>query len=116
MATVGVPEAVDGRLYALWRLAGAYGGLPPAWLASGFSDKALELPTSFTMRALHLAYPIGTAEHTCEYVMRVGAAEVVWTAKAVLPQIKKVRVNSIKNEQIVVAMYFLKNLLLAFFS
>jgi hypothetical protein len=42
----------------------------------------------------------------------VGAAEVVWGAKAVLPQIKNVMAKSIKNEQVVVAMYFLKKLLL----
>ena len=112
MATVGVPVAVVGRLYALWRLAGLYGGFPPVGSASGLTDNGLELPASSTMRAWHLAYPVGTAAHTCVYVMREGAAEVVWGAKAVLPQIKNVMAISIKNEQVVVAMYFLKKLLL----
>src|SRR2546426_12326948 len=105
MATVGVPVAVVGRLYALWRLAGLYGGLPPVGLASGLTDIGLELPASSTMRAWHLAYPVGAAAHTREYLMCVGAAEAVWDAKAVLPQIKNVMAKSIKNEQIVVAMY-----------
>ena len=112
MATVGVPVAVVGRLYALWRLAGLYGGLPPVGLANGLTDIGLELPASSTMRAWHLAYPVGTAAHTRVYEMRVGAAEVVWVAKAVLPQTKNVMAKSIKNEQVVVAMYFLKKLLL----
>jgi hypothetical protein len=76
MATVGVPVAVVGRLYALWRLAGSYGGPPPVGLASGLTDNRLELPASSTMRAWHLAYPVGTAAHARVCMMRMGAAEV----------------------------------------
>ena len=42
----------------------------------------------------------------------MGAAEAVWGVNVALPQIKNVMANSIKNEQLVVTMYFLKKLLL----
>jgi hypothetical protein len=49
------------------------------------------------------------------YEIRAGAFEeagALEAAKAVLPQVKKVRANSIKTEQAVVAMYFLKRFIL----
>ena len=77
MATVGVPWAVLGRLYAIWRLAGVK-GRPLEALANGLTNKALELPACTAMRARQLAYPAEAAVHAGAYeTFAVAAGEMM---------------------------------------
>lgn len=81
----------------------------------GLTDSAWVLPARTATSAVHLACPFATAAHACIYEIRAGVVEeagAVEAAKAVLPQVKKVNAKSIRTEQAVVTMYFLKRFIL----